>query len=52
MKASKYDLQARATRKAGRALTKGLILGTKVVPTKTKVAPKRMTTSQWLQGAL
>jgi len=42
----------RATRKAGRALTMGLKLGTRVVPQARRKAPKRLTTKQWLQGAM
>ena len=42
----------RATRKAGRALTKGLNLGTRVVPQARRKAPKRLTTKLWLHGAV
>ena len=52
MQKTAKDLQAKALRKAGRELTKGLALGTKVVPEKRKAKPQRMTTAQWLQGAL
>jgi len=52
MKRNSHAIQAKLTKKAGRNLTKGLALGTKVVPSKRKDAPQRMTTSQWLQGAL
>ena len=52
MQKTTKDLQAKALRKAGRELTRGLALGTRAVPSKRKGEAKRMTTAQWLQGAL
>lgn len=43
--------QVKALKKHGRSLTKGLALGTRLIPNKAKAKPKSQTTRQHLEGA-